>query len=96
MSWSKASPALRRYRYTVLRALPSLQTLDKVAVQPEEVQDAMRRGRDLLHPQDAEYWEPQADGQLQSQSPLRDGSPPPAAPVAYQPQRTEVLQPSTV
>ncbi|XP_034243182.1 uncharacterized protein LOC117646395 isoform X3 [Thrips palmi] len=90
--WLEENPCANEdeYRYTVLRALPSLKTLDKVPVQPEEVQDAMRRGRDLTHPQDpqdSEYWEPQP--QNDSQSPLRDCSPPPAAPVAYQPQRTE-------
>ncbi|XP_034243181.1 trithorax group protein osa isoform X2 [Thrips palmi] len=93
--WLEENPCANEdeYRYTVLRALPSLKTLDKVPVQPEEVQDAMRRGRDLTHPQDpqdSEYWEPQP--QNDSQSPLRDCSPPPAAPVAYQPQRTEPQQ----
>lgn len=41
-----------RYRLTVLRALPNLQKLDNIAVQPEEVQDAMRKGRELVHPED--------------------------------------------
>jgi len=41
-----------RYRLTVLRALPTLQKLDNIAVQPEEVQDAMRKGRELVHPED--------------------------------------------
>lgn len=87
--WLEENPCANEdeYRYTVLRALPSLKTLDKIPVQPEEVQDAMRRGRDLLHPQETEYWEPDTQGALPL--PLRDGSPPPAAPVAYQPQRTE-------
>lgn len=60
------------YRYTVLRALPGLKTLDKIPVQPEEVQDAVRRGRELVHPEvlgQDEYWE---------QSDSRDCSPPPA------------------
>jgi hypothetical protein len=56
----------------VLRALPGLKTLDKVSVQPEEVQDALRRGRDLVHPEvmgvgQDEYWEQPAS---------RDCSPP--------------------
>ncbi|XP_046404483.1 uncharacterized protein LOC124169779 isoform X4 [Ischnura elegans] len=40
------------YRPTVLKALPRLQKLDNVAVEPEEVQDAMRRGLDLYHPEE--------------------------------------------
>ena len=61
------------YRYTVLRALPHLKTLDKKPVEPEEVQDAMRRGRELVHPESAvqdEYWERGYAG-----SPPRDPSP---------------------
>jgi len=41
-----------RYRLTVLKALPRLEKLDDVPVQPEEVQDALRKGRDLVHPDD--------------------------------------------
>ncbi|GLH01387.1 Uncharacterized protein GBIM_07541 [Gryllus bimaculatus] len=41
------------YRVTVLRALPHLQKLDNVPVAPEEVQDALRRGVELCHPEDA-------------------------------------------
>jgi len=47
-----------RYRLTVLRALPNLQKLDNVAVQPEEVQDAMRKGRELVHPEDIQELSP--------------------------------------
>ncbi|KAG8227551.1 hypothetical protein J437_LFUL000651, partial [Ladona fulva] len=43
------------YRPTVLKALPRLQKLDNVAVEPEEVQDAMRRGLDLYHPEDNQH-----------------------------------------
>jgi hypothetical protein len=43
-----------RYRLTVLRALPNLQKLDNIAVQPEEVQDALRKGRELVHPKDVQ------------------------------------------
>ena len=47
-----------RYRLTVLRALPNLQKLDNIAVQPEEVQDAMRKGRELVHPEDIQELSP--------------------------------------
>jgi len=43
-----------RYRVTVIRNLPQLQKLDNVAVQADEMADAMRRGVDLVHPLDAE------------------------------------------
>lgn len=94
--WLEENPCANEddYRYTVLRALPGLKTLDKVAVQPEEVQDAMRRGRELLHPQDStEYWEqpPPPDS--------RDCSPPPAPALAPAPapyQRTERSPPRCI
>lgn len=81
--WLEENPCANEedYRYTVLRALPDLKTLDKIPVQPEEVQDAMRRGRELLHPQDGEYWDQQPGPGS------RDCSPPPAAapaPAPYQ------------
>ena len=41
-----------RYRQTVIRNIPQLQKLDNVAVTPEEVADAMRRGLVLDHPLD--------------------------------------------
>lgn len=41
-----------RYRMAVLRALPQLQKLDNVAVTPEELRDAQRKGRALTHPDD--------------------------------------------
>ncbi|KAK3927810.1 Cilia- and flagella-associated protein 410 [Frankliniella fusca] len=89
--WLEENPCANEEEYTVLRALPGLKTLDKIPVQPEEVQDAMRRGRELLHPQDssAEYWDqPQVQAQAalapQPDSDLRECSPPalPAAPAA--------------
>merc|ERR1712128_7215 len=40
------------YRQTVIRNIPQLQKLDNVAVTPEEMADAMRRGIDLDHPLD--------------------------------------------
>ncbi|KAJ9579630.1 hypothetical protein L9F63_004709, partial [Diploptera punctata] len=52
--WLEENPCadVDSYRMTVLRALPNLQKLDNVAVQPEEVQDALRKGRELVHPED--------------------------------------------
>lgn len=87
--WLEENPCANEedYRYTVLRALPDLKTLDKIPVQPEEVQDAMRRGRELLHPQDGEYWDQQPGPGS------RDCSPPPAAAPAPAPyQRVEQQQ----
>lgn len=49
----------------IIRALPQLQKLDNVQVTPEEVKEALRRGRVLAHPEDAtesdneEYGNPQ-------------------------------------
>lgn len=45
---------LDSYRLTVLRALPNLQKLDNIVVYPEEVQDALRKGRELVHPKDVQ------------------------------------------
>lgn len=42
------------YRLAVLRALPHLQKLDDVAVTPEELSDANKRGQLLNHPEDEE------------------------------------------
>ncbi|PSN41090.1 hypothetical protein C0J52_10607 [Blattella germanica] len=57
------------YRHTVLRTLPNLQKLDNVTVQPEEVQDAMRKGRELVHPEDMVDVSPTADWASGSSSP---------------------------
>ena len=43
---------LDRYRVTVIRNLPQLQKLDNIAVQPDEMADAVRRGIELIHPLD--------------------------------------------
>ncbi|XP_044738061.1 uncharacterized protein LOC123299780 isoform X2 [Chrysoperla carnea] len=43
------------YRLAVLRALPRLQKLDDVAVTPEELSDANRRGQILVHPEDEDH-----------------------------------------
>lgn len=40
------------YRLAVIRCLPRLEKLDNLPVLPEEVQDALRRGRELKHPDD--------------------------------------------
>ncbi|XP_069703610.1 acidic leucine-rich nuclear phosphoprotein 32-related protein isoform X2 [Periplaneta americana] len=52
--WLEENPCADtdQYRLTVLRALPNLQKLDNIVVQPEEVQDAMRKGRELVHPEE--------------------------------------------
>jgi hypothetical protein len=52
---------LCRYRLTVLRALPNLQKLDNIPVQPEELQDALRKGRELVHPEDIHDISPVGD-----------------------------------
>ena len=44
--WPFFSPR-SRYRVTVIRNLPQLQKLDNIAVQPDEMADAMRRGIEL-------------------------------------------------
>lgn len=43
-----------RYRTTALRTLPQLQKLDNIAVTPEELKDAQRRGVYLTHPDDVQ------------------------------------------
>lgn len=45
---------IRRYRAAVLRTLPQLQKLDNVAVTPEEIKEAQRRGAFLSHPDDVQ------------------------------------------
>ncbi|XP_063226344.1 acidic leucine-rich nuclear phosphoprotein 32 family member B isoform X3 [Bacillus rossius redtenbacheri] len=52
--WLDENPCANaeNYRLTVLRALPHLQKLDNSVVKPEEVQDACRKGLELLHPED--------------------------------------------
>ncbi len=38
----------------MIRNLPQVQKLDNVAVQPDEMADAMRRGIELVHPLEQE------------------------------------------
>ncbi|XP_075218547.1 uncharacterized protein LOC142323155 isoform X3 [Lycorma delicatula] len=40
------------YRMAVIRCLPNLEKLDNVCVQREEVQEALKRGRELIHPEE--------------------------------------------
>lgn len=40
---------------TVIKNLPSLEKLDDIKIEPEERQDAMKKGRDLIHPEDSDY-----------------------------------------
>lgn len=52
--WLEDNPCATadNYRLTVLRTLPQLQKLDNIAVQPDELQDALMYGLDLMHPED--------------------------------------------
>ncbi|XP_021934508.1 uncharacterized protein LOC110837050 isoform X2 [Zootermopsis nevadensis] len=61
--WLEENPCADtdQYRLTVLRTLPNLQKLDNIAVQPEEVQDALRKGRELVHPEDIQDVSPATD-----------------------------------
>ncbi len=58
-----------RYRATVIRNLPQLQKLDNVAVQPDEVADAVRRGIELVHPYDRDVSQPQSYNAYANQTP---------------------------
>ena len=63
-----------RYRLNVLQALPNLQKLDNIKVDPEEVQDAMRMGRELVHTMDIQELSPAGeDQQASGSSSLSDG-----------------------
>ncbi|XP_050510562.1 cilia- and flagella-associated protein 410 isoform X4 [Diabrotica virgifera virgifera] len=42
------------YRLAVIRALPQLQKLDNVQVTPEEIREAQRNGKILVHPEDSQ------------------------------------------
>lgn len=50
---------------TVLRTLPQLQKLDNVAITPEELKDAQRRGSYLQHPDDVQESEEEYTQQQQ-------------------------------
>lgn len=43
-----------RYRLTVIKNLPYLEKLDDVKIEPEERQDATRRGKILTHPEESD------------------------------------------
>ncbi|CAK1592947.1 unnamed protein product [Parnassius mnemosyne] len=55
--WLDENPCTQHpeYRMTVLRNLPNLEKLDNVIVQPEEVQEAMRRGAHIPDSDDEGY-----------------------------------------
>lgn len=59
--WLEENPCADEdnYRMTVLRALPRLQKLDNIVVQPDEVQEAMRKGTPITEPDDSEYYDQQ-------------------------------------
>ncbi|XP_043598919.1 dynein axonemal assembly factor 11 isoform X4 [Bombus pyrosoma] len=61
--WLGENPCAEKegYRLAVLRALPNLQKLDDEIVSPEEVQNALTRGRVLVHPLDMYASPPQSD-----------------------------------
>lgn len=65
------------YRMTVIRNLPSLEKLDDVKIEPEERQDATRKGKILVHPEDSEAGDDAV--QSPSQSPTRAIKSPPAS-----------------
>ncbi|XP_045470651.1 cilia- and flagella-associated protein 410 isoform X2 [Harmonia axyridis] len=47
------------YRLAVLRALPQIQKLDNVQVTPEELKEAQKKGRNLVHPEE----QPESEGE---------------------------------
>lgn len=59
--WLDENPCTQHpeYRMTVLRNLPNLEKLDNVPVQPDEVQEAMRRGAHIPDSDDEGYPQPQ-------------------------------------
>ena len=44
---------------TVIRNLPQLQKLDNIAIQSDEMADAMRRGIELIHPLERDPYQQQ-------------------------------------
>lgn len=73
--WLGENPcaSIEGYRPSVLRALPQLQKLDNVAVTPDELKEAQRRGRVLCHPEDdsvseEEHYVPQQQQQRYQQA----------------------------
>ncbi|XP_039297759.1 uncharacterized protein LOC111044351 isoform X2 [Nilaparvata lugens] len=47
------------YRLTVIRTLPNLKKLDNVPVDPEELEEALHKGRDLVHPEEEVMMSPE-------------------------------------
>ncbi|CAH2056185.1 unnamed protein product, partial [Iphiclides podalirius] len=80
--WLDENPCTQHpeYRMTVLRNLPNLEKLDNVLVQPEEVQEAMRRGAHIPDSDDEGYPQQETYGQYRRQrscesSPEREPEP---------------------
>ncbi|XP_072937616.1 uncharacterized protein [Epargyreus clarus] len=67
--WLDENPCTHHpeYRMTVLRNLPNLEKLDNVAVHPEEVQEAMRRGAHIPDSDDEGYPQQESYGQYRRQ-----------------------------
>ncbi|XP_065168918.1 dynein axonemal assembly factor 11 isoform X2 [Atheta coriaria] len=91
------------YRYAVLRALPQLQKLDNVAVTPDELREAQRRGKTLTHPDDPQeseeeysnhyqYQEQQVPPSQQEYSPQRSPSRQEMSPPRRPPVQPEVVR----
>ncbi|XP_022185162.1 uncharacterized protein F09G8.5 isoform X4 [Nilaparvata lugens] len=49
------------YRLTVIRTLPNLKKLDNVPVDPEELEEALHKGRDLVHPEEEVMMSPEEE-----------------------------------
>ncbi|XP_065168917.1 dynein axonemal assembly factor 11 isoform X1 [Atheta coriaria] len=79
------------YRYAVLRALPQLQKLDNVAVTPDELREAQRRGKTLTHPDDPQESEEEYSNHYQYQ----EQQVPPSQ-QEYSPQRSPSRQESEI
>ncbi|XP_068621713.1 dynein axonemal assembly factor 11 isoform X2 [Battus philenor] len=94
--WLDENPCTQHpeYRMTVLRNLPNLEKLDNVNVQPEEVQEAKRRGAHIPDSDDEGYPQQQETyGQYRRQrscesSPERETEPYYARPVQRHEQKT--------
>ncbi|XP_037967987.2 zinc finger CCCH domain-containing protein 13 isoform X1 [Plutella xylostella] len=77
--WLEENPCTQhpQYRMTVLRNLPRLEKLDNVPVNPDEVQEAMRRGLHIPDSDDEGY-PPQQDQYTECRSVRSSPSPEPA------------------
>ncbi|RZF47635.1 hypothetical protein LSTR_LSTR009519 [Laodelphax striatellus] len=67
------------YRLTVIRTLPNLKKLDNVPVDPEELEEALHKGRELIHPEEEVMMSPDRES-----GHGRRNSRPPAATVTSQ------------